>query len=442
MPSQRTRVRELRQERAGLINEARSIIDEADSEERGLTDDEEQRYDELMSSVSDLMETIERREALIRMERELENPIVVPVEAADVDGAAQRQIEFVSRGLRSLNERETGWPEEREWERLLESQRNSLNVRAFRQWLRRGESRNWAPEYRALQVDSDEAGGYLVTPIQFVDRLIQAVDNAVYMRQWATTFSLPNAESLGIVSLDSDPADPTWTSEIGTGDEDGAMDFGGRELNPGALAKRIKISRKLIRKVPDVEALVRERLGYKFAVTMENAYLNGNGADEPLGIFTAHDSGISTTRDVQEDMDTDSPTGDGLISAKYKLKAQYWPGARWIFHRDTVKKIAKLKDGSGQYLWRESVRVGEPDMLLSFPVFMSEYAPNTFSAGEYIGALCDPSFYWIADSLDMEIVRLVELYAATNQIGMIGRMESDGMPVLEEAFVRVQLASS
>ncbi len=40
----------------------------------------------------------------------------------------------------------------------------------------------------------------------------------------------------------------------------------------------------------------------------------------------------------------------------------------------------------------------------------------------------------------MEVQRLVELYAATNQVGLIGRMESDGMPVLEEAFARVKLA--
>jgi hypothetical protein len=40
----------------------------------------------------------------------------------------------------------------------------------------------------------------------------------------------------------------------------------------------------------------------------------------------------------------------------------------------------------------------------------------------------------------MEMQRLVELYAATNQIGFIGRKETDGMPVLAEAFVRVTLA--
>jgi HK97 family phage major capsid protein len=92
------------------------------------------------------------------------------------------------------------------------------------------------------------------------------------------------------------------------------------------------------------------------------------------------------------------------------------------------------------HFWSESVRVGEPDRILGFPAFMSEYAPNTFLTTRYVGILGDFTFYWIADALDMDMQRLDELYAATNQVGFVGRMESDGMPVLEEAFVRVKLA--
>jgi HK97 family phage major capsid protein len=53
--------------------------------------------------------------------------------------------------------------------------------------------------------------------------------------------------------------------------------------------------------------------------------------------------------------------------------------------------------------------------------------------------LGDFSQYWIVDALTMTIQVLLELYAATNQNGYISRFESDGMPVLEEAFARVKL---
>ena len=48
--------------------------------------------------------------------------------------------------------------------------------------------------------------------------------------------------------------------------------------------------------------------------------------------------------------------------------------------------------------------------------------------------------YWIADALTMTIQVLKELYAESNQTGYIGRLETDGAPVLAEAFARVKLA--
>lgn len=218
------------------------------------------------------------------------------------------------------------------------------------------------------------------------------------------------------------------------------MRFGRRPLHPHALAKRIRISRKLLRQVPSVEALVNQRLAYKFGVSMEKGYLTGNGTTQPLGVFTASNDGIPTSRDVSTGNTSTAPTFDGLIEAKYALKQQYWQAARWLMHRDVVKVIARIKDQEGQFIWRESVRAGEPDRILNLPVFMSEYAPSTMTTGLYVGIVGDFSNYWIADAMNMEIQRLVELYAETNQIGLIGRLETDGMPVLAEAFVRVKLA--
>jgi len=218
------------------------------------------------------------------------------------------------------------------------------------------------------------------------------------------------------------------------------MSFGKRQLSPHPLAKRIKVSQQLLRQaLIGPEGLVIDRLGYKFAVTQEKAFLTGSGVGRPLGLFTASPSGISTARDVSTGNTATAMTFDGLIEAKFSLKGQYWPSARWIFHRDAVKQITKLKDGEGQYIWRQSVRDGEPDTLLGLPLTLSEFAPNTFTTGLYVGLLGDFQHYWIVDALSMQIQRLNELYAETNQVGFIGRLETDGAPVLEEAFVRVKL---
>lgn len=417
---------ELRARRANLITEARAILDSAS--ETGLAQEDENRWATMIDQAEALraqIERIERQETLERGLSELEQRRAVPA-----DG------EVSSSGLPNLpNGGTTGLAG-------LTGLRSTSEYRAaFQRFLQGGERALREHELRALQADLDTSGGYLVAPQQFVTELIQAVDNAVVIRGLARKFTLTAAESLGAPALDTDIDDADWTSELATGNEDSALAFGKRELRPHPLAKRIKVSNKLLRAATvGIETLVRERMAYKFGVTEEKVFMTGHGSGQPLGIFTASAQGISTGRDVSTGNTTTSIQTDGLLEAKYTLKGQYRGRARWIFHRDALKQIAKLKDGDGQYIWQQGITAGTPDRLLNLPYLESEYAPNTFTTGLYAGILGDFQHYWIADALDMQMQRLSELYAATNQTGFIGRMEVDGMPVLEEAFIRVKLA--
>ncbi len=429
------RILQLRQERGKAVADARAILDKAEIEKRALDQEEQNAWDGLMAQADGLRQRIEREERQADLDREMgENAYRSEREDPTGEGGNER-YEFQSRSLRAMAAQPGALAG-------LQRRMTPAYQRGFNTVLANG--MQWAglrgDEARALQADSDPAGGYLYAPLQFVDRLIKAVDDAVFIRQWATIYPVADSESLGFPSLETDPADADWTSELATGNLDSGMAFGRREMKPSPLAKRIKISRKLLRKVPSAETLVGDRLAYKFGITWEKAALTGSGANQPLGVFTASANGISTGRDVSTGNTTTAITLDGLTEAKFKVKGQYWPRSRWLFHRDAVKMVAKLKDANGQYLWRESTRAGEPDRILGMPVFMSEYAPNTFTTGLYVGIFGDFSNYWIADSLNFEVQRLVELYAEANQIGLIGRMESDGMPVMEEAFARVKLA--
>lgn len=405
---------EMRQKRANLVNQAREILDRAEQEKRNLHADEETQYNKIMDDVENLRKEIEREEKLQDAERDLAQSLGTAAGGKNQPSANQAQ---------TTNQRAT------------EEYRN-----AFNRFLRMGVGALSHDEFKNMQATDDAGGGFLVAPEQFVNTLLKKVDDTVFIRQWATKYSVTKAETLGAPSLDSDPDDADWTSELGTGNETD-LRFGKRELHPHPLAKRIKVSNKLIRvSAMNVEDLVLSRLAYKFGITQEKAFLIGSGANQPLGVFTASNNGISTNRDVSAGNTATEIKFDGLIETKYALKGQYWARARWLFHRDAVKQLAKEKDANGQYIWKESVRVGEPDTVLGFPVYMSEYVPNTFTTGKYVGILGDFSHYWIADALDMQVQRLTELYAEKNQTGFIGRLETDGMPVLEEAFVRVKLA--
>lgn len=407
-------LRELRTKRATLATELRAMTDTAEKEKRNLSPEEEVRYGKLFGEIDEHRKTIEREEQLVELERSL---AASTPPAPALPGAP-------------------GTPEVRTTPRGTEEYRN-----AFAAFLCKG-FRGMSPdEQRALSVGSDTAGGFTTAAEQFVQGLIKAVDNILWIRQLATKLPVPTAQSLGVMTLDSDPDDADWTSELATGAEDGGMAFGKRRMIPHPIAKRLKVSNDFLRQtLSGGEALVRDRLAYKFGVTQEKGFMIGSGVQQALGIFTVSNDGIPATRDVSAGNTAVSPTFDGLMAAKYALKQQYWTDKlRWVFHRDAVLKIAQLKDLQGQYLWRESVRAGEPDRILNFGLAMSEYVPNVFTTGLYVGALGEWSNYWIADAYDLAIKRLDELYAETNQTGFIGRAAVDGQPVLAEAFVRVKL---
>ena len=414
------KIQELKEKRAKLVVDQRALMDAAEKESRSLTTEEEAQYQNLEQDFEKYGKEIKDLEA--QAEAMEKRKADLDARQAELDKLEREPLKPESRG---------GQPQNPEQE---------AESRAFQAFLAGGLRSLRAEEFRALQADDDVSGGFILAPQRFVEQIIKALDSEVVVRGLATVLPpLTEAGSLGAPSLDSDPDDAEWTSELSTGSDDDAMAFGKRELHPHPLAKRLKVSRTLLRRMPKVESLVRSRLQYKFGTTHDNAFLNGDGAQKPLGLFVASNNGISTSRDISADNLATSITGDGLINAKHSLKQGYRRRSTWLFHGDAVKQIRKLKDGDGQYLWQPGIRVDEPDTILSRPVKESDFVPNTFTTGLYVGMIADFSFYWIVDALSMQIQRLDELYAETNQVGFIGRLETDGMPVLEEAFCRVKL---
>jgi len=402
---------ELLQRRAALHEQASALLAAAAAEGRGLTVDEKAAHDKMVQDIQDMTELKLRMEASEAMEAEL-----------------RRERDFV---------RQEPKPPQ------VKTDVAEVRRQAYVAYLRGGVQgvRDWAVEHRGVEVTDLVKGGYLSPPPEFATALLKNVDDLLWMRRLCTVINIGQAQSYGAVSLDTDMADADWTPEIGAVSEDTALRFGRRELTPHQLTKLQKVSLKAVQNPAfDIEAFIRERLAYKFALTMERCFLTGTGQQQPLGLFTADPQGIPTSRDMSTGNSTTAMTYVGLVNAKYTLKQQYRSNAVWLFHRDGVAQLMKMLDGDSRPLWQPSVVAGQPDRFLNLPVYESEWVPNTFTTGLYVGMVFDPRFYWIADSSALQVQRLDELYAVNSQVGFIGRMWSDGMPVLPEAFVRVKLA--
>lgn len=336
--------------------------------------------------------------------------------------------------------------------RYFEAVEQTPEVKAYDKFLKFGQKSLQDAEYKALSVGSQADGGFLVMPSQMANFVIDLVKDRLFFRNLATVLpAMTQSESLSIAAFDTDAEDSDWTAEALIGNEEDTVAFGARELRPKPLAKYLKISRKLLRMSAGAAPFVLDRLAYKMARTQEKAFLAGDSANQPLGVFTASTLGISTSRD-RSTATANVVTGDDFWNVRDLLHDGYRDRASWIIHPSLETRIRKLKDSNNNYIWQPGVfptmgiSGGIPNTICGMPYNTSYiitdpgYTGN-ITTGTYVAAVGAWSeCYYIVDALNMEMQRLDELFAATNQVGFILRSETDGMPGREEACARMKVS--
>lgn len=436
------KIKELREEKGRI---AAAMQAHLDANEDGWNDEHEATHAEMMGDISTLTSTISRREQVdlhIRGDLNSSNslPSEHPLEAPNgMSEATFRQI-----AIRNY-ERDANTGRGRYSQAAAGERGTAAYEGTFSKFLKEGASGITYDQRAQLQSDDAKAAGYLTVSEQFAANLLKEVDDLLFIRRYATVHTVRQAASLGIRKRTNRLSSASWGSELSTPILDTSLKFGKKALTPHYLTQGIAVSRDLIRRsVMSVDQVVREELARDAAELQETAFMFGDGAEKPLGLFFASLDGISTARDFVCGTST-AITADGLLDVKYSLKAQYRDGTmgalRWLLSREGVKQCAKLKTSDNQYIWQPGLQAGEPDRLLNLPLDESEKVPSTFTTGQYVGGLFNYRYYEIADALDMDMQILDQSpYAEQNLIAYINRQKTDGMPTLEEAFSRMKLA--
>lgn len=384
---------DLKQDRASVYDSMKEMMDKYDGKEMDALDKE--AFSKMEAEFDSLTERIENMEKMEQREKVIDKTMDAPV--------AQNLFAKALSG-------------------------NAVDMANFR---------NAAPT-----LGTDSQAGYLTAPVEFVNELIKNMDDYLFMRQIShMTPTLGEGQSLGFPYVATDATDATWTTEVAAAAEETTIAFGRREFKPNRLAKLIKISRTLMNHSSMAEGVLRDAILSKIGTAQESAYMTGDGSGEPLGIFYASNDGIPTSRDVITGS-ASALTADSLISLQMAIKQQYQRNAAFVMHRDIAKLVRLLKDKNDRYMWEASIAPGQPDMLLGKPVYMSEYAPNTVSSGNYAIVYGDFDKYWICDCDVLRVQVLNELYAVTNQNGYLVNYAGDGAPVVAEAFARLKFAAS
>lgn len=293
-------------------------------------------------------------------------------------------------------------------------------------------------ELKDLATQPGGAGGYAVADTM-LRKLVELQAATIAMRQISQVLPPIPGGSVIAPSEEAELSDPEWTSEVGTGSDDVVEPFGQRLLAPKPLAKRIKVSRTLLRAATliDVEGFVLSRLNRKFSEAEENAFINGTGANQPFGLLLAGITAVETAA-------SNTLAADDIINWAYTLPDAYAGAAKILANRSFIRKTRLLKGTDNNYLWQPGLAAGSPPTILDWPYVTSDKYPTGLTADAYddnalVATIGDFSYYWIVDSLNFEVQRLEELYAATNQVGFIGRKETDGMVVAVDAFRNLKI---
>jgi len=382
----------LKEQRADVLNKMKELDAKVKGENRSMSDEEKKSFDEM--------------EAQIRA-------FDVKIEAEERDA--------------KLKGFSTELPKEGEDKRTAEKEKT----------LFRAEKNGGSMELRTNMSQDD--GGAAIAPEQFVAELEKDIAKEALVYARVKKIPVSGAGSLGLPYEKTDASEADWTAEIPDNaiSEDSAWKFGKRSLSPTDLTKLIKVSRKLLAtSAVSIDTLAREKIAEKLSASFENAIVNGTGSGQPLGLFTASDDGIPTSRDVSVDSEI---TADGLIEAYMSIRPVYRKNAVWIMNTAILKDVMKLKGLDGQYIWQESLRIGEPSTILGLPVIESEYAPTAKTSGSYVAVLGDLNHYQFAYWKGLDVTVANEVFAGKNQVGFYGHTLADGCPTLPQAFARVKI---
>ena len=397
---------ELREKRAKAWEAAKAFLDSHRNEKGVLSAEDDASYSRMEQEITDLGKEISRLERQEAFEKELSQPVNMPLTGRPAAG--------------SLGKEKTG--------RASDEYRTN-----FWDMMR---SKTPMPQVvNALQIGTDSEGGYLV-PDEYERTLVEALEEENVFRQLAKVIQTSSGDRK--IPVVATKGTASWIDEEGAYTESDDS-FGQVSIGAYKLGTMIKVSEELLNdSVFDLESYISREFARRIGAKEEEAFFTGDGSGKPLGILASSggaETGITAASAT-------AITADELIDLFYSLKSPYRRNAVWVLNDSTIKAIRKLKDSNGQYLWQPSLTAGTPDTILGRPVRTSAYMPAIAASAKTI-AFGDFSYYWIADRQGRSFKRLNELYAANGQVGFLASQRVDGKLILSEAIkVLAQKAST
>jgi HK97 family phage major capsid protein len=324
--------------RNNLIEQARTVIESAEADKRGLTVDDQATIERIENEIS-------QRDAAIDTAKKMEEREARAVDAARNSFIPSNEVRGDAEILRAIAN---------------------------------GEMRShvFGAEKRTL-VPSDNT-----VPKSFYDEVFSVARQAGPMLNVAQVISTASGDQLTIPTL---TAYSTATiKSAGSAIADSEPTFSSITLGAFKYSFLVPVANELLTDAGfDISALIAEQAGNAIGFGINTGLTVGTGTVEPTGIFTTGSSAVTGGTGV-----SGAPTYENLVDLLYALdgQARLLPGVGWLMNKSGLAAVRKIKDGNGAFIWSAgNIAQGQPDQLLGYPVYENPaaltVAVNAFSIG-------------------------------------------------------------
>ncbi|MFD1982466.1 phage major capsid protein [Mesorhizobium newzealandense] len=242
-------------------------------------------------------------------------------------------------------------------------------------------------EIKALSTDEGPAGGY-ITGTNMSTTINQKIFDQSPIRRLARVIPMDNGD-VWEEPLDYSDIGATWAGEREARPETTASTLGLLAIPLHEIYANQKVTQKLLDlSFVNIGSWIEGKISDKFGRTEGLAYVLGDGVKKARG-FMDYSGTAVITADATRAWGTlqyvasgsaatvadASGQANGVKDLYWALRAPYRANATWLMSSATANGLDKLKDSTGDYIWRAGMTAGAPPSLLGRPVEFDENMP-------------------------------------------------------------------
>jgi HK97 family phage major capsid protein len=383
--------KQLKEERASLVEQMQTIVDAAQKENRSLSAEENQQWDALHTKTEEIRATAERLQTQEQLNAEME--------------AREESREQEKRNNPSKTEKE---------------ERTSA---AFMNYLKRGfneitpEERALVMEARAQSTGVSSEGGYTV-PKQMASSIEDALKAFGGVRSVATVISTSGGGLLSYpTSNDTGNEGALIAENTQVSQQD--ITFGNLDFNAYTYSsKMILVPNQLLQDSAfDLGAYIAQKIAERIQRITNRHFTVGTGTAQPKGVVTASVNGAGAA--------VAALTFDNIQDLIHSVDPEYRLGSSFMFNDATLKVLKKLKDNDGRYLWQPAIGANDVDTLFGKQFTINQHMDSVGANAKSI-VFGDMKKYLIRDVQGISVLRLSERFADYNQTAFLAFSRHDG----------------